>query len=134
MRVRTSIGEMWLEDGLLWHRIDDRVVSVDAAQEIEAAIRELTGGRPTPAIVDIRSIGYAGPEVRSLFADLPNDTGEIATALIVNSTSSRTMASMFTRHASPNRPIRVFSSPGEAVAWALSQLPPSEPEQPGPRD
>lgn len=128
MRVTTSIGEMWLESGLLWHRIDDPVVSVGAAQEIASAIRELTGGRPTPAIVDMRSIGYAGPEVRGLFADLPEDTGEIATALIVSSTSSRTMATMFTKHASPNRPIRVFSNAEEAVQWARSLLPPVDPD------
>lgn len=121
MRVKTAVGEMWLEDGILWHRVEEIVVSEEAALGIEAAVRQLTGGTPTPAIVDIRSIGYAGPEVRRLFAAFPADTGEIATALVVGNSASRTMASMFTKHSNPNRPIRVFTRVDEAAEWARSQ-------------
>ena len=122
MRMKTPVGEMWLEDGLLWHRIDEVVVTEDAARDIEAAVREMTGGRPTPAIVDMRSIGYAKVEARDLFASFPEDTGEVATALIVGSSASRTMATMFTNYSSPNRPIKVFIYPEEAVEWARSFL------------
>jgi len=114
---------MWIAEGVLWHRIDDPVVSEEAAEGVTAAVREMTGGIPTPAIVDIRSIGYARQEVRDLFASLPADSGEIATALIVGSSASRAMASLFTDHSSPNRPIRVFTSPADAVEWARSFIP-----------
>lgn len=121
--IKTPVGEMWLADGLLWHRIDEIVVSEDAARGITAAIQEMTGGVPTPAIVDIRSIGYAKQEVRDLFGSLPAESGEVATALIVGSTASRAMASMFTNYSKPNRPIRVFMRPDEAVEWAKGFLP-----------
>lgn len=124
MRIKTPVGEMWLDDGVLWHRIDEVVVSEDAARAIEAAVRQLTGGNPTPAIVDIRQIGYAKAEVRDLFASFPEDTGEVATALIVGSSASRTMAKMFTNYSTPNRPIRVFGRSEEAVEWARSLVVP----------
>lgn len=123
MRITTAVGEMWLEDGVLWHRIDDILVSKEEATDVATAIRKMTGGKPTPAIVDIRSIGYAKQEVRDLFASLPEDAGEVATALIVGSTASRTMAKLFMDYSTPNRPIQVFNSPVAALEWARSFLP-----------
>lgn len=120
MRVKTPIGEMWLAEGLLCHRIDEIVVSEEAAADVQQAIQDLTGGRPTPAVVDIRAIGYAGPKARDMFAALPDDSGEIATALVVGSSASRLMASLFMKFSQPNRPVKVFTNFDEAIEWARS--------------
>ena len=122
MRIETPVGEMWLEGGILWHRIDDIVVSEDAARGIENAVRTMTGGKPTPVIVDIRAIGYAKLEVRDFFASFSEDSGEVATALIVGSSASRAMASLFTGHSSPNRPVEVFNTAEDAENWARQFL------------
>ncbi len=116
----TPVGEMWIDDGVLWHRIDEIVISEEAAKGIAAAVRTMTAGIPTPVVVDIRNVGYATQEVRDVFASFPADTGEIATALVVGSSASRAMASLFTDFSSPNRPIRVFTTSQEAGEWARS--------------
>ena len=117
--MRTPIGELWLDDdGLLWHRIDALVVSTDAAQEVRDAVAELTGGRPVPAVVDIRSVGYVGPEARSLFESSDDDPWELATALVVDSSSSQAMADVFVGLTEPGRPVRAFTSADDAAEWA----------------
>ena len=121
--MRTPIGELWLDDdGILWHRIDVLVVSTDAAQEVRDAVAELTGGRPVPAVVDIRSVGYAGHEARSLFESAEGDPWELATALVVESSSSQAMANLFVGMTEPGRPVRVFTSEDEAAGWARTFL------------
>ncbi len=117
-RTRTPIGEMWVEDGILWHRLDnDLVVTADDAAETVRIVGELTGGEPLPAIVDMRGVAYAGPDVREMFAGDPGTSHEAATALLITTGSSRAMAQVFTRVTKPGRPVEVFTDADEAVDW-----------------
>ncbi len=109
---------MWIEDGILWHRLDeDLVVTADDAAETVRIVGDLTGGTPMPAVVDMRGVAYAGPDVREMFAGDPDTAHEAATALLVTTGSSRAMAQVFTRVTKPSRPVKVFTDVAEAIAW-----------------
>ena len=121
---KTPIGEMWLEDGILWHRVDTAdTITEDDARAVVNIVRQITGGQPTPTVVDIRSIGFASKEARLGFAGPPDSSLEIATALVVASSSSRIMAKAFLKLAKPERPIGVFTTVEEARKWAAQHRP-----------
>ena len=119
--MKTPIGEMWLDDeGILWHRLDALVVSPRDAEQVRDAVIELTGGVAVPAVIDIRSIAYAERLTRAVFASSAEESNELATALIVSSTQSQVMASLFMNQTKPERPVELFTSEAEAVEWARS--------------
>lgn len=122
--MRTPLGEMWMtDDGILVHRIDEGLnISVESAIEVKKAVSELTEDRPVPAVVDMRAVGYADRAARHMFGASPEESSELATALVVGPTSSQTMARAFLAM-QPQRPIQVFTSEAEALEWARSFLP-----------
>ena len=109
--VQTPLGEMWLtDDGILFHRINEGLtISSGDAAAVQSAVLELTEGRPVPAVVDMRAVGYAERAARDMFGASTEETSESATALIVDSTASRTMAKAFMAMG-PKRPIEIFTS------------------------
>ena len=128
--MQTPIGEMWLDDdGLLWHRLDAIVVRPEAARGVRAAVEQLTAGQPAPAVIDIRAIGYADADARDLFASSTDESFELATALIVDSSSSQAMARVFLDVNRPRRPVKVFTSEVEAAEWARTFLQPPQGSQ-----
>lgn len=123
-RHKTPIGEMWLEDGILFHRVDTSdTITEDDARAVVTLVSEITGGRPTPSVVDIRSIGFASMGARRGFAGSPDSSNETATALVVSSSSSRVMAQAFLKLARPERPIGVFTDVAKAREWAEQHRP-----------
>lgn len=117
-RHKTPIGEMWLDDGILFHRVDSAdTITGDDAHAVVSIVSEITGGQPTPAIIDIRSIGFASKEARQGFAGSPDSSHETATALVVASSSSRVMAKAFLKLSKPERPIGVFTDVAKAREW-----------------
>ena len=117
--VATPIGTMWIEDGILWHRLEtqDTITEKHAVSVIDAVGR-LTGNKPTPAVVDISHIGFATAAARNRFAGSIDDSKELATALIVRNGPSRLMANVFLKLARPKRPVGVFIDPAKAAEWA----------------
>ncbi len=122
-KLRTPLGEMWLtDDGVLVHRIDDGLnISEADATAVVAAVLKLTAGRPVPAVVDMRSVGYADRAAREMFGASSEESSESATALLVGSGTSQTMAKAFLAMG-PKRPIEVFTSEAEAMDWARSKI------------
>ena len=118
-RVKTSIGTMWIEDGLLRHRLETQdTITEDDALNVVDVIDRLTKGVPHPAVVDMSSIGFATAAARSRFAGDLDEAREVATALIVRNGPSRLMASAYLKLAKPRRPVGVFVDPRKAVEWA----------------
>ena len=120
--IRTPLGEMWLtDDEILVHRIDDGLtITGDDAAEVRRAVVELTKGRSVPAVVDMRAVGYAERAARHMFGASSEESFESATALIVGSNTSQTMAQAFLAMG-PKRPIEIFTSEDEAMEWARSK-------------
>ncbi len=117
--VRTPLGEMWVEDGLLWHRLDTSdVITEDDAQKVIAAVAELTNGEPMPSVVDISGIGFATAAARRKFGGSIEQSLESATAIIVGNTASRLMAQAFLAVSKPKRPVAVFTDSTQAAEWA----------------
>lgn len=118
--VKTPIGTMWLENDVLVHEVTAfDVITQDQARAVVDAVKHLTGGRPVVAVVDIRSVGYALPEARHAFAGSPEESGEVATALVVANAASRALARVFLALSRPQRPIEVFTSRERAMEWAV---------------
>jgi hypothetical protein len=120
--VTTPIGQMWIEDGILFHRIESFIVEPEAAAQIGDAVRTLTGGKQVPAVIDIRKVAFAEKDARRMFAQSPEESLEIATALIVAPGSSQTMGQVFLKIDKPDRPVAAFTTEAEAVAWAREFL------------
>ncbi len=123
--VKTSIGTLWVDTfGVLWHRLDaDALVTAEHADETLQAVLRLTGGRHTPAVVDIRGVAFADRAARDGFAGDEDSSGESATALIVDNAFSKRLGNLFLQMSKPGRPVRMFTSEEEAAAWARTYLP-----------
>jgi hypothetical protein len=118
--VTTPIGTMWIEEGVLWHRLDaGAVVGATEAREVMEIQRRLTGGDRVPTVIDVRDLAFADRDARDIFASPEQAEPEIATAIIVrNATIAERLVGLFVRHSRPTRPIEVFSSEDQARAWA----------------
>ena len=117
--VRTAIGTMWIEDGVLWHRLETQdTITEEHALSVIDAIERLTEGNPMPAVVDMSHIGFATAAARSRFAGDVDGSQESATALVVRHGPGRLMASVYLKLAKPKRPTGVFVDARKAAEWA----------------
>ena len=116
-RLRTPIGEAWIQDGVLWHRLDSGIaISEKDALDTISSLADIVGDDRYPAVVDMRGAAFADSKSRSRFA---HDIGfEQATALIVDSKVSKALGNLYMRLARPNRPTKMFNSEGPASQWA----------------
>ncbi len=118
--MQTPIGEMWIDDGILWHRVDKEMITGVDAEGVLDAVAEMTGGVPMPAIIDVRSIAYAERKARAMFAGSTERSLETATAIIAQEPAAVAMVDAFMAIDPPQRPTQVFSNPAEAEAWIRS--------------
>jgi hypothetical protein len=108
---------MWLRpDGIAQLVWAPRVAIVleDATATIEA-MAQLTGGRQSPLLVDMRDTGPQDRATRAVWArpSVPLS----AVALIVGSPLSRMMGNLFISANRPTTPTRLFDNEASAVAW-----------------
>ena len=117
--VSTTLSHIWLDSGVICFRVKPGALyTVDAAREDLDAAANLTQGVPAPAVADIRELAFADYEARELFAAPPEQSGETATALVVQSMASRTVADAWVAVSKPDRPVNVFHTFDEALQWA----------------
>ena len=120
---RTPIGEMRLVvPGVIIHKIDEgaSVTEMDADLN-KSATTELAAGEPAVIIVDMRGVAFAGRDARDAFKDGAGGV-EIGTALLTDRGFSEKLAGHFKRYSAPTRPVEIFHSEADAVAWAESLL------------
>jgi hypothetical protein len=108
---------MWLQpDGivqLVWAP-RTTVLLEDATAALEE-MAQLTGGRPSPLLVDMRD---TGPLDRPTRAELTRRSDlQSAVALIVGTPLSRMMANFFLSVSKPPFPTRLFNNETSALAW-----------------
>lgn len=115
---------MWIDgSGVLWHRLDQGVlITEESARETLSFVRELTGGKAVPAIVDIRGAAFADRAARDGFAGDEEASAELATALIVDKAFSQHLGNLFLGMSRPARPVRMFTSETEAREWVATFL------------
>ena len=108
---------MWLRpDGIAQLVWAPRVAIVleDATATIEA-MAQLTGGRRSPLLVDMRDTGPQDRATRAVWArpSVPLS----AVALIVGSPPSQMMGNLFISANRPTTPTRLFNDEASALAW-----------------
>ncbi|NNC92252.1 MAG: hypothetical protein HKN80_07135 [Acidimicrobiia bacterium] len=120
--IRTPIGMMWVnEAGLLYHRLDEGViVRAEHAAGIREAVREVSGGAPIRAVVDISGVEFADRKARDAIASSLDDSNEVATAVVVGSPVSRALGTLFLKLSRPARPVRLFLDEEEAARWVAA--------------
>jgi hypothetical protein len=108
---------MWLRpDGivqLVW--IPRTTALLEDAIATLAAMAQLTGGRRSPLLVDMRDTGPQSRPARLEFArrgDLVS-----AVALVVGTPLSRMAGNLFINMSRPPTPTRLFDTEASAVAW-----------------
>jgi hypothetical protein len=113
---------MWIDEaGLLRHRLDEGIiVKVEHAAGIREAVREVAGGAPVRAVVDISGVQFADRPARDAMATSLDDSNEVATAVIVGSAVSRALGTLFLKLSRPARPVRLFLDEEEAVRWVAA--------------
>lgn len=85
-----------------------------------ATMKELTGGRATPLLVQARD---AGPQDRAARMEFIRHQEVVsAVALMVGNPLSRLMANVFINVSRPEVPIRLFEDEPAAVAWLSTHL------------
>ena len=120
----TPIGEMRLVvPGVIVHRLDDGVPAERASLvvELKQLTEEIAAGDPVVMVVDMRAVAFAGRDARDAFRDGAGGV-EIATALVTDRGFSEKLAGLFMRYSQPSRPVEIFHSEADAIAWAQSVL------------
>lgn len=110
---------MWLRpDGIVQlAQIPQTTVLVEDARAAEEAMAQLTGGRPSPLLVDMHD---AGPQDRRTRAEWTSRSDvQSAVALIVGSPLSRVLGNLLLTVSKPQFPVRLFDNEAAAVAWLL---------------
>lgn len=87
------------------------------AREHFAIMRELTGGRRVPVLVDASQVASQDREARALYAGSEAVSFTSACAIVVGSPVSRIVGSFFLGFNKPLYPTRLFSSREEAERW-----------------
>lgn len=120
---RTPIGEMRLvAPGVAIHRLNEGVSVTEAdVSLVQEATIDLAGGEPVVVIVDMRDVGFADRDARDAFGESAGGV-EVATALLTDRGFSERLAGLFTRYSEPTRPVEVFHTEADAIAWAESLL------------
>jgi hypothetical protein len=108
---------MWLRpDGIVqaaWVPASGMVLE-DAISASEA-VAQLTGGRRSPLLVDVRDSGPSDRPARLEFAR--RDDLVSAVALIVDTPLSRVLGNFFINVSRPLMPTRLFDNEASALAW-----------------
>ena len=108
---------MWLRpDGIvqLTQSPQSTVLLEDARAAMEA-MRQLTGGRRTPLLVDMHNAGSQDRRTRAEWTS--RSDLQSAVALIVGTPLSRMLGSLLLKVNKPPFPIRLFDNEESAVAW-----------------
>ena len=108
--------------GVIVHRLDAGVtVTETEAKLVKEATEELAAGEPVVMVVDMRAVAFASRDARDAFRDGAGGV-EIGTALLTDKDFTEKLAGLFKRYSEPTRPVEIFHSEAEAIAWSESLL------------
>ena len=108
--------------GVIVHRLNEGVSVTEAdADLVKQATIDLASGKPAVVIVDMRAVAFADRDARDAFKDSAGGV-EVGTALLTDKGFSEKLAGLFTKFSEPTRPVEVFHTEADAIAWAESLL------------
>ncbi|MFP4094217.1 MAG: hypothetical protein ACLFUB_07005 [Cyclobacteriaceae bacterium] len=105
-----------LEDGILHGTYLVQKINLGAAINATSFKKEITMGKPYPALADISRVKDMSKEARAFFSQ---DAGEdlLALAVIVNNPVTRMLTNFFLQFNKPVYPFRIFTDRKEAICW-----------------
>ena len=105
-------------DGVIVQRVMvTRTQTLTDARENTAAFARLAGGRPRPALVDIRIMRAIHTDAREHYVNPEFTTSCSAVALLVASPGSHQLSQYYMSQGPHSFKVRQFVDPIEAIAW-----------------
>jgi hypothetical protein len=122
--VASPIGQMdLLGGGVIRHVLEPAaLVDAKAAAEVLRLTAELAAGGRVAVLVDLRAIGFADDDAQAMFSTSDAGGVEVATALVAHGSIASYLVKRFTTKMAPVRPVKIFESPFEALAWAREMV------------
>ena len=122
--VDTSTARTWLaDDGVVRHELPPGArVALDDARRYVDAVREVAGGVPRPAVIDMRGLVSATREARAHFAGPEAAAGATALAMVLDRSVGGFIGSVYLALHRPPVPTRIFYALEPAIAWARRHL------------
>lgn len=107
------------EDGIVQITMRPEVHELELtdAQDAIRVVAEVGGGRPRPALVDLRELRSMSRDCRKYFAGPETARVESAVALLVVSPIARAIGNFFMGLNRPLIPTRLFTSETDALVW-----------------
>lgn len=122
--VESAVSRWWLEDGVVCSQQSGREpITADVIRAGFRTALSLTGGRCAPLLAEGRNSSASTREARDLMSSEEAAAVYCAMGVLVGSPVARTLMNFFMRFSSPPYPVRCFSSPEEARAWARAHVP-----------
>ncbi len=117
--IKTRTSTMWIdEDGILHSVYSEGMdVELDDVKENMGVLKQLTGGKRAPYIIDIRGVHSVTREARDTASTAEALSITNSTALLIGSPISRVIGNFFMGLNKPPYPLRLFTSEEKAMAW-----------------
>lgn len=120
--VRCSGGRVWLADEIVVQVVDASTVGVDDNRGFFDAIVDVVGElRRCPILADIRKLRWVSAEARAYSASDEMLRLVGAMAFIVSTPVNRVIGSFFIKLSNPPYPVRMVTTPHDAVSWLREQ-------------
>jgi hypothetical protein len=121
--IDTGGARWWLDgDGVVHNQSYVRVVTPDHLRAGFRAAAEFGAGKKVALVAESGPLSETSREARDLLASEEAAAVFCAIAVLVRSPVARTIMNFFVRFSSPPFPVRMFTAPNEARAWAREQV------------
>ncbi len=111
------------DEGIVWGELDSTPQTLQTAQDnivAQERVRDALGKEMTRVLIDMRQTTRITREARQHYAGERTASIQRATALLVSSPLSATIANFFMGLNKPLCPTRMFTKIDEAIAWLQS--------------
>jgi len=112
-----SIGEAWIENGILYGKYTVEHIDLDLAKKLIALRIEKSGDSTYPVFVDVTDVKTVSKEARETLATGDGIKNMSACALVVGSPVNRLLGNFFLSVSKPGVPTRLFTSKEDALVW-----------------
>ena len=117
--ISTKTLKLAMRDDGIMHGIalpNSQQTLEDAQENLECALK-LSGGKQVPFLLDIRTSGTLSREARTFYAGEEGAKSVTRLAMLADSAFTRVVGNLFIRLAKANFPVRLFTTPDEAIDW-----------------
>jgi hypothetical protein len=106
-----------VREGILYGRYKVAEIDLDMAKLATLFRKQITEGKPMPAIADISVVKQVPKDTREYFSSVQAGEDLAALAVIINNPVTRIMGNFFLKFHQPQYPFRFFTSVDEATNW-----------------